>query len=101
MDARQVACPQRLPEDTRVAVDIRKKKVVSMEVTSEEVYDGRMLKKLVKRASENNDIRRALADGAYDSKDNFRYLADHGIEAAIKVKKRIHLARLMVAIQGS
>ncbi len=48
-----------------VAVDIRKKKVVSMEVTSEEVHDSKVLKKLVKGASENNDVSRVLADGAY------------------------------------
>ena len=52
-------------------MDIRKKKVASMEVTSEEVqHDGKMLKKLVDRASENNDISRVLADGAYDSREN-------------------------------
>ncbi|AFU57886.1 putative transposase, IS4 family [Candidatus Nitrososphaera gargensis Ga9.2] len=70
-----------------VAVDIRKKKVVSLEVTSEEVHDGKVMKKLVKGASENNGIKRVLADGAYDSKKNFRYLARKGIEAAIKVRK--------------
>jgi hypothetical protein len=36
-----------------VAVDIRKKKVVSLQVTSEEVHDSKVLKKLVKAASEN------------------------------------------------
>jgi hypothetical protein len=71
-----------------VAVDIRKKKVVSLQVTSEEVHDSsKVLKKLVKAASENNDVKRVLADGAYDSKKNFRYLSDYGIHAAIKVKK--------------
>jgi hypothetical protein len=55
-----------------VAVDIRKKKVVSLQVTSEEVHDSKVLKKLVKAASENNDVKRVLADdGAYDSKKNF------------------------------
>jgi len=28
-----------------------------------------------------------LADGAYDSRDNFRYLAEKGIEACIKVRR--------------
>jgi len=42
-----------------------KRRFVSMEVTSEEVHDGKVLKKLVKRASENNDVGRVLADGAY------------------------------------
>jgi hypothetical protein len=27
-----------------------------------------------------------IADGAYDSKENFRYLYDNNIEAAIKVR---------------
>ena len=39
-----------------VAVDIRKKKVVSLQVTSEEVHDSRILKKLVDHASENNCV---------------------------------------------
>jgi hypothetical protein len=60
------------------AVDIGKKKVVSMQVTSEEVHDNsKMLKKLVKSAaSENNGIKRVIADAAaYDSKKNFMYLS--------------------------
>jgi hypothetical protein len=72
-----------------VAVDITKKKIVSLEVTSEEVHDSsRMMKKLVGHASENNNVKRVIADdGAYDSKKNFRYLHVNDIEAAIKVKK--------------
>jgi IS5 family transposase len=58
-----------------VAVDIRKKKVVSLEVTSEEVHDSKVMKKLVDHVSENNDVKRVLADGAYDSKKNFQYLS--------------------------
>lgn len=83
-----------------VAVDIRKKKVVSLVVTSEEVHDGKVLKKLVKGASENNDVSHVLADGAYDSKKNFRYLDYMGIEPAIKVKKN-RPASLWAAIQGN
>jgi hypothetical protein len=58
-----------------VAVNVRTKKILSMEVTKEDVYDGKMLKKLVDNVvSENNDVKKVLADGAYDSKDNFRYI---------------------------
>jgi hypothetical protein len=48
-----------------------------------------MLKKLIENAAENNDVKRVIADGAYnDNKENFRYLSDNGIEAAaIKVRK--------------
>lgn len=63
-----------------VAVDIRKKKVVSLQVTSEEVHDSSVMKKLVDPASENNDVKRVIADdGAYDSRKNFRYLSDYSI----------------------
>ena len=57
-----------------VAIDIKKKKIVSLEVTSEEVHDGNRLKRLIDNASENNDVKRVIADRAYDSKENFRYL---------------------------
>lgn len=71
-----------------VAVDVKKKKIVSLEVTTEEVYDGMMLRKLIENAAaENNNVKRVIADGAYDSKENFRYLFDNDIEAAIKVRK--------------
>ena len=40
-----------------VAVDIKKKKILSLEVTSEEVHDGKMLKKLIDNASENNNVK--------------------------------------------
>jgi predicted urease superfamily metal-dependent hydrolase len=58
-----------------------------LEVTSEEVHDNKMLKKIVDNASKNNDVKRILADGTYDSKKNFQYLYDNSIEAAIKVRK--------------
>ena len=71
-----------------VAVDIKKKKIVSFDVTSEEVHDCTMLKKLVDNASENNDVKRVIADGAYDSKENFRYLFHNRIEAAVWITGR-------------
>jgi hypothetical protein len=37
---------------------IRKKKIVSMEVTSEEVHDDKVLKRFVEHASENNILKR-------------------------------------------
>ena len=46
-----------------VSVDIKKKRILSLEVTSEEVHDGKMLKKLVDNASKNNNVKRVLADG--------------------------------------
>jgi Transposase DDE domain len=82
-----MACKNRLSKDTHVAVDVKKKKIVSLEVTSEEVHDSKMLKKMVDNASKNNVVKRVLADGTYDSKINFQYLHDNSIEAAIKIRK--------------
>jgi hypothetical protein len=69
-----------------VAVNIKNKKIISLEVTSEEVHDGKMLKKLVDNASANNNVKGALADGMYDSNKNFRYLSKNHIKPGIRTR---------------
>ncbi len=70
-----------------IAVDIRKKRILSLEVTSEEVYDdGKVLKNLVDSTSENNNLKGILADGMYDSNNNFRYLSKNHIKPGIKTR---------------
>ena len=69
------------------AVDTKTGQVVSMDVSSEKVGDGKRLKRLVKRAEEKVRVRRVLADGAYDSKANFNFLAQEGIKPVIRVRK--------------
>jgi hypothetical protein len=71
-----------------VAIDVKKKKILSMKVTRENVHDGRMLKPLVKQLP---NVNRVIADGAYDSKDNFRFLDSIGAEPAIKVRSNASL----------
>ena len=70
-----------------LAVNIKTKKIVSMIVTKEDVHDVKMLKELVNDVSKNYDIKKVLADGGYDSKDNFRYLDELKITPIIKVRK--------------
>lgn len=72
-----------------VAVDIRTKHIVSMKVTKEDVSDSRMLKPLIRLAASSSitTINKVVADGAYDSRDNFRYLDQMNIEPVIKVRK--------------
>jgi Transposase DDE domain len=82
-----------------VVVDIRKKKIVSMEVTSEEVHDGKVLKKLIDNASKNNKVKRALADGMYDSNNNFRYLSKNHIKPGIKTRRLTCHARNMSVVR--
>ena len=66
MATSQMEHKERLSEDT-CCFDIKKKKIVSLEVTTEEVHDGSKLRVLVDKAIENNHIKRVIADGAYDS----------------------------------
>ena len=70
-------------------------KIVSLEVTSEEIHDGSRLKNLVDNALENNTLKIVIADGAYDSKENFRYLYDNNIEVCNQGKEE-----LLVQIYG-
>ena len=73
-----------------VAVDINTKKILSMEITTDEhVHDNRMLPTLVDDLVKSNEyiIDKFLADGAYDSNDTFRYLSENRIIPCIKVRK--------------
>ena len=74
-----------------IAVNIKTKKILSMKVTDEHVHDGKALPKLVNDVIKSNNITaigKVFADGAYDSNDIFRCLADKGMfPYCIKVRK--------------
>ena len=70
-----------------IAVDIKTKQILAIEVTKEDVGDGRMLKRLVDGAASKAGLKGVVADGAYDSKSNFRMLAERGIDPLIRVRK--------------
>lgn len=74
-----------------LAVDVKTKQIISMEVTKEDVPDGRMLKPLVEKASSKVEVTKMIGDGAFDSRENFRLLAERGIEPIIKVRKNSSL----------
>jgi hypothetical protein len=83
-----------------VAVNIKTKEIIALEVTDEKVHDGRMLKKLVNQVLDGSStitgdtksnkklikIKSVSADGAYDSNGNFQYLQEKGITPGIKVR---------------
>ena len=61
-------------------------------MTDEKVHDGQMMKKLVKHVLNGHHhhgekVKSVLADGAYDSNANFKFLNDERIKPAIKVKR--------------
>jgi hypothetical protein len=73
-----------------LAVDIKKKRILSLQVVSEEVHDGKVLSKLVDEITVKNNkmIDTAIImDGANDSNRNFQILSFKGINPAIKVRK--------------
>jgi IS5 family transposase len=70
-----------------IAVDVKRKRILALEVTDEKVGDERMLQPLVEEASRKGKIARAIGDGAYDTRSNFHYLAEKGIEPVIKVRR--------------
>ena len=70
-----------------IAVDTKTKQILAIEVTKEDVGDGRMLKRLVDGSASKAALKGVIADGAYDSKNNFRMLADMGIDPLIRVRK--------------
>jgi IS5 family transposase len=72
-----------------VAVDIKKKRILSLRVTSEEVHDGKVLSELVDDITikQNKVVENAIMDGSYDSNNNFQLLSFRRIKPAIKVRK--------------
>jgi hypothetical protein len=74
-----------------IAVDTKTKQILAIEVTKEDVGDGRMLGRLVKGSAALADVKRVIGDGAYDSKNNFRFISEMGIEALIRVRKNSSL----------
>jgi hypothetical protein len=73
-----------------VAVNIKTKEILALEVTDEKVHDDKMLTKLIDRVLDNHGITKiksVLADGVFDSNANFRYIEDKRIKAGIKVRK--------------
>ena len=74
-----------------VAVNIKTKEILVLEVTDEKVYDGKMMRKLVDNVLDdrhhNKKVKCVLADGAYDSNENFIFLKEKRIKPVIKVKR--------------
>ena len=60
-----------------------------MNVTDEHVHDSKMLPQLIEDVIKSNHMSasKVFADGAYDSNNVFRCLADNGILPCIKVRK--------------
>jgi hypothetical protein len=62
-----------------IAVDIKRKRILSLQVTSEKVHDGKVLPEL--------EGETAIINGSYDSNNNFQFISFKGIQPAMNVRK--------------
>ncbi len=69
------------------AVDTKKRQIVAMEVTDEKTGDIKKFESLVEKSSKKQKVKKVLADSAYDSRKNYSYLKEKGIEPGIKPRK--------------
>ena len=73
------------------AVNTVTHKVVSMEVTTDDVHDVKALPGLVEESDGNVRVAEVIGDGAYDSGDVYRLLEGRGIEPVIKPRRNSRL----------
>ena len=80
---------KRLSQNTHIAVDIKRKRILSLDVTSEQVHDSKVLPVLIEDITikQNKIVDSIIADGSYDNNKNFQFLSFKGIKPAIKVRK--------------
>jgi hypothetical protein len=73
-----------------VAVNVKTKAILSLEITDEKIHDGKVMDKLVEhilKSNNNINIKSVLADGSYDNNKNFKYLYNKKILPGIKIRK--------------
>ena len=76
-----------------VAVNTKTREIFALEVTDERVHDGKVMDKLIEHVLKSNDkgsttkVKSVLADGAYDTNENFECLEEKKIQPGIRVRK--------------
>lgn len=67
-----------------IAVDVKTKQILTLEVTDERVGDSDRFESLVEGARRVANVVKALGDGAYDSKEAYEYLEAKRVAAGIR-----------------
>ena len=57
-----------------VAADVKSKQITGLEITDDHFHDSKSFVSLVEQSKQFGNVTKTLADGAYDTKDNFSYL---------------------------
>ena len=56
-----------------VAADVKSKQITGLEITDDHFHDSKSFVSLVEQSKQFGNVTKTLADGAYDTKDNFSY----------------------------
>ena len=70
-----------------MAVDVKFKQITGLEITDDKSHDSKCFISLVEQSKQFCNVTKILADGAYDTKDDFVYLYHEDITAGIKTRK--------------
>ena len=71
-----------------VAVDVKSKQITGLEITDDKSHDSKHFVSLIEQSKQFGNVTKTLADGAYDTKDNFSYCYyDNEILPAIRTRK--------------
>ena len=72
-----------------IVVDNKRKRILSLDVTSEQIHDSKVLPILIEDITikQNKIVDSIIADGTYDNNKNFQFLSFKGIKSSIKVRK--------------
>ena len=70
-----------------VAVDVKSKQITGVTITDDKSHDSKHFISLVEESKQFGNVITTLADGAYDTKDDFSYLYHEDITAGIKTRK--------------
>ena len=70
-----------------VAADVKSKQITGLEITDDHSHDSKSFVSLVEQSKQFGNVTKTLADGAYDTKDNFSYLYHGNIIPGIKTGK--------------
>ena len=74
-----------------VAVDVESKRLLSLEVTEENISDGEVLRPLLKDVNFED----ALADGAYDTNDAFEFMKSNSVIVLALIRENTVVAKVM------
>jgi len=74
-----------------IAVNIKSKQAVAIEITEDSIGDNPLALKLVDKARKQGRVAKALLDGAYDAYDTWNGLSARGVKPLIRLRKNARI----------